>query len=98
MLPKIILTIAIPTYNRAEFIATAIESVISQIDSTVCDTVNILVCDNASSDNTENVCNQYKQKIVLKLSLQQILQTKLLIQNTKHLTKKQIWLNIEKTI
>lgn len=49
------LSICIPTYNRAAFIGEALESVISQAG----DDVEIVVSDNASTDNTEAVVREY---------------------------------------
>ncbi len=56
MQPKI--SICIPTYNYAHFIADAIESVLSQ---TVSD-YELLVIDNCSTDNTEEVVLGYLQE------------------------------------
>ena len=46
---KILLTVAIPTYNREEFLGRAMDSVLSQIT----DEVELLISDNASQDGTE---------------------------------------------
>ncbi|MFZ5649815.1 MAG: glycosyltransferase family 2 protein [Bacillota bacterium] len=56
MSEKIKLSICIPTYNRARFIGEAIESVISQAT----EEVEIVVSDNASTDNTEEIINRYR--------------------------------------
>ncbi|MCX5709297.1 MAG: glycosyltransferase family 2 protein [Candidatus Omnitrophica bacterium] len=53
---KIKLSICIPTRNRADFIGTALDSVISQAD----DRVEIVIVDGASTDNTEEVVNRYQ--------------------------------------
>lgn len=57
---KPILTVAIATYNRKEFLEECLQHVISQIE----DDVEILVCDNASSDGTyklmQEYCNKYR--------------------------------------
>lgn len=47
-----------PTRNRAGFISEALESVISQAD----DSIEIVVVDGASTDNTEEVVLKYQQK------------------------------------
>ncbi len=46
---KILLTIAIPTYNRAEFLGRAMDSVIAQMTPEI----ELLISDNASKDGTE---------------------------------------------
>lgn len=55
---KPILTIAIPTYNRKEFLSECLSHVVSQIE----EDVEILVCDNASTDDTEKFMNEYCKK------------------------------------
>lgn len=50
-----LLTICIATYNRAEYIAETIESIVPQLD---CD-VELLVVDGASTDNTEVNVTRY---------------------------------------
>lgn len=52
---NIVLTIAIPTYNRCEILRKTIESIINQKT----DDIEILISDNASTDNTENMLKQY---------------------------------------
>lgn len=52
---KIVLTICIATYNRAEYIGETIDSIIHQL----ADDVELLVVDGASTDNTENVVRRY---------------------------------------
>jgi len=55
-MPKV--TIAIPTYNRSNFIA---ESITSAINQTFTD-IEILIVDNNSSDNTKNVVKSFNDK------------------------------------
>jgi len=50
-----ILTICIATYNRADYIAETIESIITQLS----DDIELLVVDGASTDDTENVVRRY---------------------------------------
>lgn len=57
-LPDIKLSICIPTFNRASFIGDALESVISQAD----ETIEIVVVDGASTDNTPEIVRKYQQK------------------------------------
>ncbi|MGE3535349.1 MAG: glycosyltransferase family 2 protein [Parachlamydiales bacterium] len=52
------LTICIPTYNRADYLPSALESVLSQVT----DRVEIAICDNGSVDNTPEIVASYVQK------------------------------------
>lgn len=54
----VLLSICIPTYNRAQFLAQAIESIIA--DAT--DEIEIIISDNASTDNTADLVLAYKQE------------------------------------
>lgn len=47
-----------PTHNRARFIGEAIESIISQAD----DNIEIVIVDGASTDNTTEVVERYRQR------------------------------------
>ena len=51
------LSICIPTYNRARFIPDAIDSILSQAT----DEVEIVVSDNASTDNTQDIIVEYQK-------------------------------------
>jgi glycosyltransferase involved in cell wall biosynthesis len=51
-------SVCIPTYNRASFLPKAIESVLSQ-DFT---DFELVICDNASNDNTEEVVKNYRDE------------------------------------
>ncbi len=53
-----LLTIAIPTYNRAAFLIRALNSIFIQYD----ERVEILVSDNASADNTQAIAEEFKIK------------------------------------
>lgn len=53
MAPRV--TVAIPTYNRATMLAEAIDSVLAQ----TYDDFHVLVCDNASTDETAKVVGSY---------------------------------------
>lgn len=55
---NIYLTIAIPTYNRADLLIESLNSVVDQIS----DGVEVLINDNASTDNTEEVVRTYLAK------------------------------------
>jgi len=54
-----LLTIAIPTYNRAGFLGDALDSIIPQIPDD--NSVEILICSNASTDSTDALVAQYMQ-------------------------------------
>ena len=53
-----ILTIAIPTYNRCEFLQECLEYVIPQVE----DDMEVIVCDNASCDDTQVIMENYSNK------------------------------------
>lgn len=57
-----VLTIGIPTFNGSKYIRDAIESVISQVDERYSNSVEILVSDNASTDDTGSIINEYIRK------------------------------------
>ena len=52
---KPLLTIAIPTYNRSEYLRLALERVKAEVESIGSDKVEVLVSDNCSSDDTPGV-------------------------------------------
>ncbi|HIK11977.1 MAG TPA: glycosyltransferase [Oscillatoriaceae cyanobacterium M33_DOE_052] len=52
------LSVCIPTYNRGHMLPAAIESVITQDF----DNFELIICDNASTDNTEEVVKDYTDK------------------------------------
>ncbi len=51
------LTIAIPTYNRAAYLSECLESVLPQIQ----EEMEVIISNNASTDNTEEVVKKYLQ-------------------------------------
>ena len=55
---KTTLSICIPTYNRAVFIGETLQSIITQAT----DDIEIVVSDNASTDNTEDIIRSYSAK------------------------------------
>ena len=57
---KPLVSIGIPTYNRAELLKRSIESALSQDYKNI----EILISDNASTDKTQIVCQHYVQKDV----------------------------------
>lgn len=58
----ILLSICIPTYNRAQSLQETIESVLAQVDKTNMDKLEIIVSDNASTDETGVVMNSIIKK------------------------------------
>lgn len=58
---KPLLSVCIPTYNRAEYLKKSIESIICQ-DEFKNKQVEIVIADNASTDNTEIMVKPYAQK------------------------------------
>ena len=57
---KIDLSICIPTYNKAEFIFSTLESIEKQnLDFNV----EVVILDGASTDNTKEIVNTFKNKI-----------------------------------
>lgn len=56
---EVLLTIGIPTFNRANYLRDLLEHLLAQI--MVCNDLQaeILVCDNCSEDETESVCREY---------------------------------------
>ena len=57
---KFILSICIPTYNRAEYIIETLESVVSQLGEN--SNVEITVSDNASKDNTKEIVESFQKR------------------------------------
>jgi glycosyltransferase involved in cell wall biosynthesis len=62
------LTIGIPTYNRANYINVALDSVMPQI--LALDDVDVLVVDNASADRTADVVRRYQERFAGKITYQ----------------------------
>ena len=54
-----LISVVIPTYNRASFLKRAIESVLNQ----TYDNVEIIIVDDSSNFETEKLCNNYGDKI-----------------------------------
>ena len=55
-----LLSICIPTYNRAEYLKQTLNSIVKS--EGFCDDVEVVVSDNCSTDNTEEVCKEFIQK------------------------------------
>ncbi len=55
---SICLSFCIPTYNRAEYLSETLDSIINQSD----ESIEIVISDNASTDNTEEIVRKAKLK------------------------------------
>lgn len=62
MSKKPLLTIAIPTYNRSSCLARLLDSIIQQ-DNYCPDELEVIICDNASADETETIAKSGLDKI-----------------------------------
>jgi glycosyltransferase involved in cell wall biosynthesis len=60
MTVKPTLTVGIPTYNGSAYIRNALDSVINQISVELISRVDILISDNASTDDTPEIINHYQ--------------------------------------
>ena len=58
---KPLLSICIPTYNRSEYLDICIASIVSQKDF-LSEDVELVISDNASTDNTEEVVRKYQEQ------------------------------------
>ena len=54
-----LLSICIPTFNRANLLAQTIDSIIKQDFFKKNNEIEIIISDNASTDNTQKVCEKY---------------------------------------
>lgn len=59
---KPILSICIPTFNRGDFLQTCLSSVVSELQKNPDAAVEVVVSDNASTDDTESLCRGYQKK------------------------------------
>ena len=56
---KQLVSVGLPVYNGEKYLAGAIESLLSQ-DYT---NIEIILCDNASTDNTSQICGLFLAKV-----------------------------------
>ena len=56
---NIVLSIAIPTYNRKSELKETLDSVLKQAQ----ECVEVLVCDNASTDGTQYMMKEYEGRV-----------------------------------
>jgi abequosyltransferase len=54
-----LLSICIPTYNRAECLRKCLSGLLPQIDNELVDIIEVIVSDNASTDNTQEIVLDY---------------------------------------
>src|SRR3989304_4568740 len=60
---KPLLSICIPTYNRAHYLKECLGSIVAQFgDPEICSSVEVVVTDNASPDKTREVVEEYQKK------------------------------------
>jgi glycosyltransferase involved in cell wall biosynthesis len=59
---KPVISICIPTYNREQLIGDCLDSVVSQINDNNLSLIEIIISDNASTDNTKKIVETYQQK------------------------------------
>ncbi|PZP50927.1 MAG: hypothetical protein DI598_04465 [Pseudopedobacter saltans] len=60
---KYLLSICIPTYNRVELLKRCLDGIFSQITHELKDFVEVIVSNNASTDNTEELIKNYGNKV-----------------------------------
>jgi abequosyltransferase len=61
---KPLLTIGIPTYNRARYLDRCLDSILSQLSGLEQD-IELIVANNASTDNTKAIVNTYSKKATI---------------------------------
>jgi acetyltransferase-like isoleucine patch superfamily enzyme len=54
-----LLSICIPTYNRATFLQKTLQSIVDQAVFTTTDSIEVVISDNCSDDETQVVCQQF---------------------------------------
>jgi len=59
---KPLLTIGIPTYNRAKYLDRCLNSILTQFDDVKQD-IEIIIANNASSDHTKEIIDRYTEKL-----------------------------------
>ncbi|RYX87271.1 glycosyltransferase family 2 protein, partial [bacterium] len=59
---KPLLTIGIPTYNRAKYLDRCLNSILMQFDGLEKD-IELIIANNASTDYTKEIINQYSEKM-----------------------------------
>ncbi len=59
---ELLLTVAIPTFNRAKLLDKCLEAMLSQISDDIKGSIELIVSDNDSKDNTTEIVNKYINK------------------------------------
>lgn len=62
-----IISIFIPTYNRADHLKEALESIVAQPEFLETDKIEIVISDNASTDNTQEICEDFVNRFPAKI-------------------------------
>jgi abequosyltransferase len=57
-----LLSICIPTYNREKYLRRLLDSIVFQKEFIDTNDVEIVIADNASTDSTEELVNEYTKK------------------------------------
>lgn len=57
----VVLSVAIPTYNGSRYIRETLDSIIAQVDD-ISKVVEIVISDNASTDQTLEIIKDYQKK------------------------------------
>lgn len=64
---KVLLSICIPTYNRAEHLQTMLRNIVSLKVFSECDEIEYIVLDNASTDNTQEIGERFAREFPSKI-------------------------------
>lgn len=60
---KSLLSICIPTYNRAHYLKQCLDNIVLQFnDETIENTIEVIISDNASVDNTKEIVKSYQER------------------------------------
>ena len=62
---KPLLTIAIPTYKRAAFLDRCLDSIASQLHEVAADDIEIIIANNASPDNTDEIVRKHQNNTTI---------------------------------
>lgn len=57
-----IISICIPTYNRAEYLKECLNSIVFQLNKNINQQIEIIISDNHSQDQTKNIVKNYQKK------------------------------------
>src|ERR1700754_3475143 len=59
---EILLSICIPTYNRASYLQKCLDAIFSQIDDTIRPLIEVYISNNNSPDNTDDIVDSFIEK------------------------------------